>query len=68
MRQIVVDAPAMLGNPEYRIGVGRVLGGATLRLGISVSPPVGGRVTPTRWFEFTSASGAGAGAGVATLH
>lgn len=66
--QIVVDAPAMLGNTEYRIGVGRVLGGATLRLGISVSPPVNGRITPTRWFDFTGASGAGAGAGVATQH
>ncbi len=66
--QIVVDAPAMLGNTEYRIGVGRVLGGAALRLGISVTPPVNGRITPTRWFDFTSASGAGAGAGVATQH
>ncbi|MBL8759930.1 MAG: hypothetical protein JNL50_01375 [Phycisphaerae bacterium] len=66
--QIVVDAPAMLGNTEYRIGAGRVLGGATLRLGISLSPPVGGRITPTRWFDVTSAGGAGAGAGVATQH
>lgn len=67
---IVVEAPAMLGNTEYRIGVGGVLGGATLRLGISTSAPVNGRITPTRWFDFTSAggAGAGAGAGVATQH
>lgn len=66
--QIVVDAPSMLGNTEYRIGVGRALGGATLRLGIALSPPVNGRITPTRWFDLTTASGAGPGSGVATQH
>ncbi|HMN39834.1 MAG TPA: cytochrome c peroxidase [Phycisphaerales bacterium] len=66
--QIIAVSPPMLGNPDFRIGMDRALGGAAARLLVSTSPPVGGRITPTRTFETKIASGTGAGNGVATNH
>ena len=66
--RIIVQAPPMVGNRDFRIGVEGVLGGATLRMGISTNPPVNGRIVPTRFFGVQTASGTGAGQGYATLH
>jgi cytochrome c peroxidase len=66
--RIVVQAPPMVGNRDFRIGVEGVLGGATLQLAISSSPPVAGRITPERLFDVQTASGVGAGNGYATAH
>lgn len=43
---IVANTPPMLGNTEFKIGVGRARGGATARLGVASTPPVNGRITP----------------------
>jgi cytochrome c peroxidase len=66
--RIIVQAPPVIGNMEFRIGVDGTLGGASARLGVSSSPPVNGRITPTRFFDAVIANGTGSGAGTATLH
>jgi cytochrome c peroxidase len=66
--RIIVQGPAMVGNRDFRIGLEAALGGASVRLGVSLSPPVNGRITPTRWFETKSASGSGVALGYTTQH
>lgn len=66
--RIIAQAPPMLGNLEYRLGLDAALGGGSARLGISFSPPVNGRINPTRFFDAKIAEGIGAGVGIATLH
>jgi hypothetical protein len=65
---IVAVSPPMIGNPDFRIGLDRALGGASARLLISTNPPAAGKITPTRTFETKTTSGSGPGAGVATNH
>lgn len=65
---IVVSTPAMIGNDDFKIGLSRVLGGATVRLGVSSSPPVSGVITPDFYLPDFTAAGAGPGAGYATAH
>ncbi|MDX2116738.1 MAG: cytochrome c peroxidase [Planctomycetota bacterium] len=62
----VVDAPAFVGNLEFRIGLDGALGGATARLGLSSAAPVNGVITPTRWFAPQITKGTGNGGGYAT--
>lgn len=64
----VVEAAAFIGNGEFRIGLDGALGGAPVRLGLSFNAPIAGIITPTRWFDSTTASGSGAGNGYATQH
>ena len=66
--RVVVQAPAMIGNREFRIGLDGALGGATARLGVSSLPPVNGRITPQQFFGVQNVAGAGSGLGFATLH
>jgi cytochrome c peroxidase len=66
--RIIVQAPPMIGNLDYRLGLDGALGGSSARLGISFSPPVNGRITPVRLFDAQIAEGFGAGFGLATLH
>ena len=65
---ILVQAPTMVGNLEYRIGLFNARGGAQARLGLSRTGPVNGRINPERWFSFTTTTGTGNGNGVATQH
>ncbi|CAG1010126.1 Cytochrome c551 peroxidase [Phycisphaerales bacterium] len=66
--RIIVQAPPMIGNSEYRVGVDGALGGAAAALGISFNAPVNGRITP-QWFAGSvTAAGGGAGQGLGTLH
>jgi cytochrome c peroxidase len=63
---IIANAPPMMGNRDFKIGLDRALGGSSARLALSMSPPVGGRITPTWILEPESVGGAGSGVGVAT--
>ncbi len=65
-RIIAVD-PAVLTNPDFRVGVDGGLGGAQAHVVISNSPPVNGRLTGDISQTFIL-SGAGAGNGVGTFH
>lgn len=65
---IIAQAPPIVGNREFRLGLDGALGGTTARLGVSETAPVGGRITPTRWFEAHTTSGSGPNTGVATQH
>jgi len=68
--RIIVQAPPMVGNMEYRVGLDapEALGGATARLAVSLSPPVGGRINSNEvWSAVTIKDTAGT-AGVATWH
>jgi cytochrome c peroxidase len=66
--QIIVQAPTMIGNAEYRIGVTNALGNANARLAYSRTAPVNGRIAP-EWFGTAKlTSGVGSGNGVATEH
>jgi cytochrome c peroxidase len=66
--RIIVQSPSMVGNRDFRVGLEGALGGASARLGISLSPPVNGRITPTRWFEVKTVTGSGVGIGYVTQH
>lgn len=65
---IIAQSPSMIGNSEYRLGLGRALPGATARLGLSATPPMAGRITPTRWFDAVQVEPGAVGEGVATQH
>jgi cytochrome c peroxidase len=66
--RIIVQAPSMVGNLDYRVGLDVVVGGATARLGVSTVAPVNGLITPERYLGAVTAGGVGPGAGTATLH
>lgn len=66
--RVVVLAPSMIGNYDYRIGLDGVLGGASAMLGVSQSPPTNGRISSPLFVGSASADGVGAGLGQATLH
>lgn len=66
--RIVVQAPPMVGNREFRVGLDGALGGTTARLGVSSLPPVNGRITPESFFDVQNVDGSGSGVGFATLH
>lgn len=66
--RIVVQAPPMVGNREFRVGLDGALGGTTARLGVSSLPPVNGRITPESFFDMQNVDGSGSGVGFATLH
>lgn len=66
--QIIAVGPPMLGNPDFRLGLDRALGGASARLAISFAPPVNGRITASETFDTKVAAGTGAGNGLATYH
>ncbi|MBS0190603.1 MAG: cytochrome c peroxidase [Phycisphaerales bacterium] len=63
--RIVVQAPPMVGNRDFKIGLDGAAAGATVRLGVSTVAPVNGRITPQFYFADQTA-GTGANAGVAT--
>lgn len=65
---IIAVTPPMMGNRDFKIGLDRAVGGTTARLALSMSPPVGGRITPTWILEVEPVNGASgaAGAGLAT--
>ncbi|HPO92673.1 MAG TPA: cytochrome c peroxidase [Phycisphaerales bacterium] len=66
---MIAQAPAMIGNLEYRLGVGTpgALVGAQAYLAVSSNPPVGGRVTPDELFGPVTITGSTNG-GAATWH
>jgi cytochrome c peroxidase len=66
--RVVVQAPPMIGNREFRVGLDGALGGTTARLGVSSLPPVNGRITPQQLFDAQDVEGTGNGVGFATLH
>ncbi|GDY00439.1 hypothetical protein LBMAG48_28420 [Phycisphaerae bacterium] len=66
--QVLVQAPTMIGNSEYRIGLTNALGGASARLAFSRNAPVNGRITPEWTLDAKMTSGTGNGIGVATEH
>lgn len=66
--QIIAADPTFLGNASFRIGLDRALGGATARLLVSNSAPVGGQLVNARSFPVVVAQGTGAGNGLATVH
>lgn len=66
--RIIAQAPPKIGNREFKLGLESALGGVSVRLGLSSSAPVAGRITPTRWFDARTTSGSGPGVGVATQH
>ncbi len=65
---IIVQAPTMIDNLEYRIGVANARGNSQARLGLSRTGPINGRIVPERFFNFTTTVGSGNGQGVATQH
>lgn len=66
--QIIAQAPPMIGNMQYRLGLNNSLGGASAVLALSSNPPVAGRITPQSVLPGVVASGTGAGGGTATVH
>jgi hypothetical protein len=66
--RVLILGPSMLGVDDYRLGLDGALGGASATLGLSLSPPVGGRITPQRIVATENAEGVGAGLGLATAH
>lgn len=63
---VVVQTPSMIGIEGFRIGLSNALGGVSAQLGISSSPPVGGRITPEMLLPAVTTSAGGAGLGVGT--
>ncbi len=63
---IIAVTPPLVGNPDFKIGISRGLGGATARLGISSSPPVSGVITPSNFVATITLDGVGGGAGYGT--
>ncbi len=45
---IIAVAPPVIGNDTFRIGLAGALPGAQASLGVSTSPPAGGRISPTQ--------------------
>jgi len=66
--RIIAQAPSMVGNLEYRVGVDGALGGANATLVYSFDPPANGRVRPDFVAGSAPAAGVGAGMGLGTLH
>ncbi|MFO0856842.1 MAG: cytochrome c peroxidase [Phycisphaerales bacterium] len=57
--QIIVQAPALITNQEFRVGVANARGTSNARLGVSHTGPVNGRIVPEFFFPtiVTSADG-----------
>jgi cytochrome c peroxidase len=66
--RIIAQAPPMIGNLDYRIGLDGSLGGSSAVLAFSSQPPVNGHITPQFVLGPVFSSGIGAGLGTATLH
>jgi cytochrome c peroxidase len=68
--RIIVQAPPMVGNMEYRVGLDApaALGGSTARLAVSLAPPVNGRINPNEVWNAVTIKDAPDTAGVATWH
>lgn len=68
--RIIVQAPSMIGNLEYRVGLdaAAALGGSTARLAVSLVPPVNGRINPNEVWDAVEIKDAAGTAGVATWH
>jgi cytochrome c peroxidase len=64
--QIVIQAPPMVGNRDFKVGLNGALAGANARLGFSSNPPTSGRIVPQSLFSAQQVGTAGAYAGVAT--
>ncbi|MBM4109008.1 MAG: hypothetical protein FJ255_09420 [Phycisphaerae bacterium] len=64
----IVQAPPLVGNREYRVGLDRALGGASATLALAFTPPVSGRITPQATLGPVPTTGAGPGTGMATVH
>lgn len=65
--RIIADMPPVVSFGNFRVGVDRALGGAQARLGMSLTPPVGGLIAPTSFLGEVTALGAGNGNGLETL-
>ncbi len=65
--RIIADMPPVVSFGNFRVGVDRALGGANARLGMSLTAPVGGIITPTSFLGEVTALGAGNGNGLETL-
>jgi cytochrome c peroxidase len=66
--QIIAQAPPMVGNLDYRVGLNGTPVGATAQLAVSTNPPVNGLITPERFAGSVVAIENGFGQGIATLH
>ncbi|MBX3358484.1 MAG: hypothetical protein KF745_08650 [Phycisphaeraceae bacterium] len=65
---MIANAPPFIGNADFRLGLDRARGGATARIAMSSTPPVGGAIPRTTLFGPFPVSGVGAGNGFATFH
>jgi cytochrome c peroxidase len=65
--RMIADAPPMVGNLDFRIGLDGALGNAVARLGYSTVAPVNGRITPQAFLTTVTTSGAGNGNGSTTF-
>lgn len=66
--RIILDAPAMVGNLDFRVGLDGALGNAQAQLGISTVAPVNGRITPQEFIATLAVDSFGPGNGMATAH
>lgn len=62
--RMIAQAPPMVGNLDYKLGVDGVPANTTARLALSSTPPVNGRITPERFLDQVTANSTG----TATVH
>ncbi len=65
--RVVVEAPPMIGNLDFRLGLDGALPGANARLILSSNPAVNGRLTAQKTLPTIITQGVGAGNGYATM-
>jgi hypothetical protein len=61
-----VLAPSLIGDANYRVGLDGAAVSKNAKLGISLTAPVSGRITPTRYIDAGMTTGSGNGQGIAT--
>ncbi len=57
---MIAQAPPMVGNLDFRLGLDRARANATARLAFSTTPPVNGRITPQSFLVTTTTDASGA--------
>jgi cytochrome c peroxidase len=65
---MIAQAPPMVGNLDFRIGLDRARPGVTARLAFSTTPPVNGRIVPESILATLVTEGTGPANGSVTFH
>jgi cytochrome c peroxidase len=65
---MIAQAPPMVGNLDFRIGLDRARPGVTARLAFSTTPPVNGRIVPDSILATLVTEGTGPANGSVTFH